>query len=177
MLSNGIRSRKAVLVAVCALLFGAGAVVNAALTTQARANDPDRGENRDAEVKETPSTNPQGTAGTPAIRAQRDAFWAQFTARREEYLAGKITPDLLLEADRFLCQADRECAATPWECVAASRASLRRVEEIYTVSLKKRAARQIAQADLSQAEGSLAEIKAILRADKDEAARKAAKDP
>jgi outer membrane protein TolC len=40
-----------------------------------------------------------------AQRAQREAFGVQVTARFQEFQAGKITPDLLLEAQRFFAQA------------------------------------------------------------------------
>jgi outer membrane protein TolC len=40
-----------------------------------------------------------------ALRAQREAFGVQVTARFQEFQAGKITPDLLLEAQRFFAQA------------------------------------------------------------------------
>ncbi len=40
-----------------------------------------------------------------AQRAQREAFGVQVTASFQEFQAGKITPDLLLEAQRFFAQA------------------------------------------------------------------------
>jgi Outer membrane efflux protein len=40
-----------------------------------------------------------------ALRAQREAAGVQVTARFQEFQAGKITPDLLLEAQRFFAQA------------------------------------------------------------------------
>ncbi len=40
-----------------------------------------------------------------ALRAQREAFGEQVKANFQEFQAGKITPDLLLEAQRFWAQA------------------------------------------------------------------------
>ena len=160
-----------------ALLLGAGATALAALgLSAARADDPARSEDLGAMVEESSWEGPQGTAGVQAMRAQRDAFWAQVLANHQEFLAGKITPDLLLEADRFCLQADRQCAATPWERAAACRAALGRLHVIHAESAKKLAAGRIAPADVSQVESEMRRVEAQL-SDDIEAARKAAKNP
>ena len=161
-----------------ALLIGVGAtaLVAPALSAAARADDPARSEDLGTIVEESQWTGPQGTAGVPAMRAQRDAFWEQVVWNHKEYLAGKITPDLLLEADRFCLEADRQCAATPWERAAACRAALGRIRQIQAESAKKLAAGRIAQADMRQVEGQVRLVEVQLRADIEEA-RKAAKNP
>jgi len=159
------------------LLLGAVATALAALApSAARADDPAHSEDLGAMVEKAPWVGPQGTAGAPAIQAQRDAFWEQVLANHKEYLAGKITPDLLLEADRFCLQADRECAATPWQRAAASRAALGRIHEIHAESAKKLAAGQINRADMRQIESQMRQVEVQLTEDI-EAARKAAKNP
>jgi len=158
------------------LFLWAGVAMLAVSAAQARANDPDRGEDGAALAEEPLWVGPQGTAGTPAIRAQRDAFWDQVTARREQYLAGKISPDLLLEADRFCTQADHDCAAAPWQRVASSRAALKRARFIHAISSKKLAAGQIKPADMSQVDGQMKLFEVLLKQDI-EAAQKAAENP
>jgi hypothetical protein len=160
------------------LLLGAGttAVAALALSAAARADDPARSEDLGVMVEEWRWEGPQGTAGAPALREQRDAFWEQVMANHKEFLAGKITPDLLLEADRFCLQADRQCAATPWERAAACRAALGRLHVIHAESAKKLAAGRIAPADVSQVENQMKLVEGQLRADIEEA-RKSAKNP
>ena len=103
--------------------------------------------------------------------------WEQFSARCKKYLAGRVNPDLLLEADRFLLQADRDCGTGPWERVASSRSALRRLQEIRAVSVRKLAAGQINQADMDQVEGDVKVVESILGSYREDAARKAGNDP
>jgi len=170
MSANGIRFETRACRAVLALLLCAGAI------PAAKADDPDRVEDRGTLVEELQWKGPLGTAGTPAMQAQRDAFWQQVKARYQQYRGDKLAPDLLLEADRFFREADRQCAATPQQRVVTSRAALARTEEIHVLALIKLAAGQITRADMSQVEGQISLFDLGLKKDI-EAARKTVNNP
>jgi hypothetical protein len=146
------------------LLVGgvAAALAALALAAPARGNDPDRTAGLGAEVTESEVVKATGTGGTPAQRAQFQAFREQYLARKKEYVAGTTTTDVFLEAERFLSQADCDCGATRQERLAARWSSLRRVKEIHEICKKRFAAGQAGQNDLAQVAGQRALAEAQL---------------
>ena len=147
------------------LLGGVTAALAALLVgAPARGDDPDRTADLGAEVVDfRQAVEAHGTGGTPAERAQFQASREQYLARKKEYTQGKATIDLLLEAERFLTQADADCGATRQERVAARRSSLERVKQIDEICKKRFAAGQAGNADLPQVAGQRALAEALLK--------------
>jgi hypothetical protein len=143
------------------LLVGGVTAALAALAAAgpARGDDPDRAADLGAQVT-GPQVEANGTGGTPALRAQFQAFREQYLARKKEYAEGKTTTALLLEVERFLSQADCDCGATRQERVSTRRSALTRVKEIDEICKKRFAAGQVGRNDLAQVAGqrALAEV-------------------
>jgi hypothetical protein len=91
------------------------------------------------------------------FKARGEAAEAEVTMRRQEYLNGRGTLDILLEANRHWLEAVQDMGGEPAHRVAALEAYRRRLAEIEKLNQERYDAGRIATQDLAQTRNCRAE--------------------